>query len=1141
MRTRLWLSLLVAAGVAACSDSPPGGTTPPGADAAPDVAPDAKPDVAQPDATPDATPDAAPDATPDAAPDAAPDATPACPMGQSMCGATCIDTMTDTANCGMCGTTCMAGQACVAGSCQCRTGTAACGGACVDTQTDTNNCGTCGNACPMGRSCVAGACACLMGRTDCSGTCIDTQADERHCGGCGRACPSGQSCVMGACACPTGQTLCGGACVDVQTSTANCGTCGNACPASQSCAAGACACPTGRTACGTGASLACVDVQTDTANCGACGTACAMGQSCTAGACACPTGQTVCGSGAAAACVNTMTANANCGMCGNACGTAQTCAGGACTCPTGQTACGTSCVNVQTDSANCGACGRACPAAQSCVAGACACPTGQTACGTGTALTCANLQTSTTNCGACGRACAAGQSCVAGLCGTVPANDTRDGAAVIPLTTPQTTLTADTTGAMNNTTGPSDCNCTSGRDVFYTFTLAQDEVVYADTFDGETWDSSLILQDAMGNNLTPGAGDTTCNDDACATRRSQVSARLAAGRYFLVVSGCSQGAVTVRFQHLVVGSGGATRVAAPVTGTQTVTGTLAPGASRVNGGCTSDGPENLYFFATCPSFASQTLHLTTCGGADWDTVLHQHSPSRTPVTVCNDDFCGLQSSLDAPLPAGAGLHGWYLDVYGSRAPGAFTMRYAFGACSTGFTGCGTPSACRYTAGDNGNCGACDRVCSGGQSCAAGTCTCPTGQTFCGSGAAAACVDLQSSNANCGACGNACVNGSTCNAGACTYTTSTRDVTVAGTQTVNAVAASANGAAGADRVTITNVVGTFAAGDLVLLHQTQRASGAVGYSELRRVTSVIAGTPVTLVFDASLTNAYATSDSPFARAQVVRVEEVRNLTVPTGTTLNAPTWNGTTGGVLAVVAGASVTVAGTVNMDGRGFRGRGHPCTYRCARGYQGEGVAGLGGADIAANGNGGGGGGAGQDDGSGGGGGYAAAGGAGGNGTCGTCREACPIPGGNGGALAGTANLATAFFLGGAGGEGGADEDGSNPGAGGNGGGAVFIRASTFNVTGSIVARGAAGAGGNQNSCGGVGCGMGGGGGGAGGAIRLQASGTAVIGTNLLNVNGAGGGGATCGSATGGAGSVGRIGVNAPTVTGATTPALDRN
>ncbi len=478
-----------------------------------------------------------------------------------------------------------------------------------------------------------------------------------------------------------------------------------------------------------------------------------------------------------------------------------------------------------------------------------------------------------------------------------------------------------------------------------------------------------------------------------------------------------------------------------------------------------------------------------------------------------------------------------MDTYGTVTPGAYTLRYTFGACSTNFAACGMPAVCRYTQADNSNCGMCGRACSGGTSCTAGMCVCPTGQTLCGT----ACTNTQTDANNCGMCGRACAAGAICAAGACTFSTSTRDVTAAGTQTINAVAASANGAMGTNRVTITNVVGTFAVGDLVVLHQTQRASGALGYYEYRRITAVMAGTPVTLTLDANLANAYVTSDTPFARAQVVRVEEVRNLTVPTGTTLNAPAWNGNTGGILAVTAGGTVTVAGTVSMDGRGFRGRGHACTYRCGRGFQGEGTVGLGGVNIVANGNGGGGGGAGQDDGSGGGGGYAAAGNGGGNGTCGACSEACPIPGGTGGTLVGAANLAGAVFLGGAGGEGGADEDGGNPGAGGAGGGIILLRANVLTHTGTIASRGTVGAGGAQAACGGVGCGMGGGGGGAGGAVRLQALTSAVVGTDLVLVAGGGGGGATCGSASGGTGSVGRIAVNGPAVTGTTTPAFDRN
>jgi hypothetical protein len=734
-----------------------------------------------------------------------------------------------------------------------------------------------------------------------------------------------------------------------------------------------------------------------------------------------------------------------------------------------------------------------------------------------------------------------GQSCVAGLCGTVPVNDTRAGAITIPLTAPTTINTVDTTGASNHTTGPMGCSCSSGRDVFYTFTLTQEEIVYADTHDGQTWDSSLFLQNEMGANLTTASADSvTCNDDSCATTRSQLAARLAAGRYFLVLSGCSQGRATLRFQHLPVGSGTVTRVSSTATGTQTVMGTVAAGTSRIDGGCGSGGPENMFFFTTCPLFPSTRMHLTTCGTANWDTVLHQHSPARAPVSVCNDDFCGLQSSLDATIPPGAGLHAWYLDTFSGRAPGAYSLRYRFGDCSTDFATC--TGVCRFTAGDDNNCGACARACTGGQTCTAGACACAMGQTFCGTGAAARCVTTATDSTNCGMCGRVCPSGSSCSAGTCAFTTSTRDVTVTGTQTINTFAASANITTGTNRVALTNVTGTFpAVGDLVLLHQTQRASGAIGYYEYRRVASVVMTTPAALVLDSNVGNTYVTSEAPFARAQIVRVEEVRNLSVPAGATLTAPAWNGNTGGILALNAAAAVTVAGTISMDGRGFRGRSHACVYRCSRGFQGEGITGIGGANIVANGNGGGGGGAGQDDASGGGGGYGAAGAPGGNGTCGLCREACPIPGGSGGTLVGSADLAAAVFLGGAGGEGGADEDGGNPGAGGNGGGIVIIRANTINNTGTIASRGNPGARGNSSACGGVGCGMGGGGAGAGGAVRLQAIASVAVGTNLVQVGSNMGGLATCGTTRGGVGSVGRIGVNAPSIVGTTTPSFDRN
>jgi hypothetical protein len=64
--------------------------------------------------------------------------------------------------------------------------------------------------------------------------------------------------------------------------------------------------------------------------------------------------------------------------------------------------------------------------------------------------------------------------------------------------------------------------------------------------------------------------------------------------------------------------------------------------------------------------------------------------------------------------------------------------------------------------NNGNCGACGTVCTGGKTCSAGTCSCASGQTACGN----TCVNAQTDNNNCGTCGKICPSGSTCQTGAC---------------------------------------------------------------------------------------------------------------------------------------------------------------------------------------------------------------------------------------------------------------------------------------------------------------------------------------------------------------------------------------
>ena len=70
-----------------------------------------------------------------------------------------------------------------------------------------------------------------------------------------------------------------------------------------------------------------------------------------------------------------------------------------------------------------------------------------------------------------------------------------------------------------------------------------------------------------------------------------------------------------------------------------------------------------------------------------------------------------------------------------------------------------------------NCGACGTTCSGGRSCAAGMCACPTGQTFCNN----MCLSTASDVNNCGGCGVRCTTGQTCSNGSCMGGTTTSGV------------------------------------------------------------------------------------------------------------------------------------------------------------------------------------------------------------------------------------------------------------------------------------------------------------------------------------------------------------------------------
>ncbi|MHB1845412.1 MAG: MXAN_6577-like cysteine-rich protein [Deltaproteobacteria bacterium] len=137
----------------------------------------------------------------------------ACEGSRVLCSGRCVDPQSDVANCGGCEKPCGQGQVCFAGQCQasCQPDGGQgvqdagalqdCGGSCVDTLTDPANCGGCGQACGAGQLCSSGGCACGGGTLPCGpdGGCVDVTRNPQHCGACGTACPSYESCQAGGC------------------------------------------------------------------------------------------------------------------------------------------------------------------------------------------------------------------------------------------------------------------------------------------------------------------------------------------------------------------------------------------------------------------------------------------------------------------------------------------------------------------------------------------------------------------------------------------------------------------------------------------------------------------------------------------------------------------------------------------------------------------------------------------------------------------------------------------------------------------------------------------------------------------------------------------------------------------------------
>ena len=304
----------------------------------------------------------------------------------------------------------------------------------------------------------------------------------------------------------------------------------------------------------------------------------------------------------------------------------------------------------------------------------------------------------------------------------------------------------------------------------------------------------------------------------------------------------------------------------------------------------------------------------------------------------------------------------------------------------------------------------------------------------------------------------------------------------------------SGSSGATSLSVGSGSG-FANGDLILIHQSQGTG--VGTWELNKIVSGGGTTTLTLAYP--LTINYGSG------AQVYKLFQYSTAQLNVGQVLTGNGWDGTKGGIYALMACQSITIAGIINMNSTGYRGgsAGNNSNNYNTGATAGEGTTGQASSvnSSAANTNGGGSGAANLQGSSG-----------GGNATTGGQV--------NGGSVVGNAELTVMVF---GGGGAGLSRD-TQGGIGTNGSGIVILIAPRIKVTDAISLSSAtstvATSGSSPSASPGTGA-----------AGNLLCKGQVIdLGTNLVNVVAAAPGG---GSNSGGQGGLGRIHADySETVTG---------
>ncbi|MBK8692149.1 MAG: hypothetical protein IPN17_07525, partial [Deltaproteobacteria bacterium] len=262
-----------------------------------------------------------------------------------------------------------------------------------------------------------------------------------------------------------------------------------------------------------------------------------------------------------------------------------------------------------------------------------------------------------------GTACSGGRCDGAGTCR--PTNDRPENATYLgSLPAGQRVTSGNTCGA---STQPSAW-CNGQSEIYYYVYVTRRSVLYVDTF-GSTFDTVI-------NVSSNGYDSYACNDDSCGTLQSQIAPGspfvVNPGYYYIAVGGFvgSCGNFTLRVQA-VPASNAVIRVGRG--GGQVAYYSTAGQANMVNLGCGASGGDITFYWTLCPGIGGGTFSANTCSGyTTYDTAL-EYFDGTSGGAACNDDSCGLRSSLSVGVSTGPGIRAFYQDGWGGQVGNNYTV------------------------------------------------------------------------------------------------------------------------------------------------------------------------------------------------------------------------------------------------------------------------------------------------------------------------------------------------------------------------------------------------------------------------------------------------------------------------------------